>query len=599
MVGGGVYQSGQPRPTAAAFFSRRGTVGEYRCLRSTVPLSPGRMAPCDILSVPFGRRNRTCPRRPCGDSMTEILTESFCERCGTRYTFESSTSRARRLGKFKTLSKGLKNFVLSDDTTLDEAMAAARSDDERDVTSQQLDAFHKTFNFCMSCRQYTCANCWNEVEGRCLSCAPHLGTDILAAPFPEMPTLAGIAAATNGHAGHGEMTLPPLETAWPGSDVDSAAIEELADAQPAVTADAVADASPERPPEAINAGAAEAGPEVAKSAEHVAPTSPEMPAGFGAPDPVAPEHDDMGAAPGPTVETPEAAAPEPAPAAPVAAETVESPVAADDAGRLSHIPTADTERVAAVASRKTDALLRRFRPGQSLDAAIAAFEAGLAEAETLGGPAGLQPAAAPDSFDLPEKGQAEASTEPAAGPAEAPEAAASAPEPIAVTLAKPAPLEPAATVEPAAEVPGASEPAGPVAAETEEPATAAPAPSATEPRDDRVEVPTWRIVAPDNADAGPPPPIAAPPTPARQAEPTQWPTTPEWPTQPDADPLGFLTARRATDAMWVASSQDLLSVPQRSGAAAPTPTVQSCVSCGLSLSATARFCRRCGARQEG
>ncbi|HET9520246.1 MAG TPA: hypothetical protein VFO73_04285, partial [Candidatus Limnocylindrales bacterium] len=119
--------------------------------------------------------------------MPEILTESFCERCGTRYTFESAApTKARRLGRFKTLSKGLKNYVMSDDTSLDEALAAARSDDERALTSQQLDAFHSTFNFCMTCRQYTCANCWNQVEGRCLTCAPHLGHEILPAPFPDL-----------------------------------------------------------------------------------------------------------------------------------------------------------------------------------------------------------------------------------------------------------------------------------------------------------------------------------------------------------------------------------------------------------------------------
>ena len=48
--------------------------------------------------------------------MPEILTESFCERCGTRYTFESAApTKAKKLGRFKTLSKGLKNYVLSDD----------------------------------------------------------------------------------------------------------------------------------------------------------------------------------------------------------------------------------------------------------------------------------------------------------------------------------------------------------------------------------------------------------------------------------------------------------------------------------------------------
>ena len=137
--------------------------------------------------------------------MSEILTESFCERCGTRYTFESARPKIRLKG-VKVLSRGLKNFVLSDDTTLDEAMAAARSETDRDVTSHQLDAFHKTFNFCMSCRQYTCPNCWNEVEARCLSCAPLLGHELMPASFPSVPSLARTAAVaeptTNGANGH-------------------------------------------------------------------------------------------------------------------------------------------------------------------------------------------------------------------------------------------------------------------------------------------------------------------------------------------------------------------------------------------------------------
>src|SRR5215207_221608 len=134
--------------------------------------------------------------------MPEILTESFCERCGTRYTFESAAPRAARLKGVKVLSRGLKNFVMSDDTSLDEAMAAARSDTDREVTSQQLDAFHKTFNFCMQCRQYTCANCWNVAEGRCLTCSPHLGSEIMPAPFPHLDPAAAFGVASNGTNGH-------------------------------------------------------------------------------------------------------------------------------------------------------------------------------------------------------------------------------------------------------------------------------------------------------------------------------------------------------------------------------------------------------------
>src|SRR6476469_3457642 len=135
--------------------------------------------------------------------MTEILTESFCERCGTRYTFESARPKSRLKG-VKVMTRGLKNFVLSDDTSMDEAMAAARSDTERESTAYQLDAFHKTFNFCMQCRQYTCPNCWNEAEARCLTCAPHLGHEIMPAPFPDLPAEGfpgADAVHTNGSNG--------------------------------------------------------------------------------------------------------------------------------------------------------------------------------------------------------------------------------------------------------------------------------------------------------------------------------------------------------------------------------------------------------------
>ena len=133
-----------------------------------------------------------------GGPMAEVLTESFCERCGTRYTFESAQPRVKRLKGVKVLSRGLKNFVLSDDSSLDEAMAAARSDTDREVTAQQLDAFHQTFNFCMTCRQYTCANCWNEAEGAL--------PDVCAAPRPRDPagarsrtwTRSGLVAARRG-----------------------------------------------------------------------------------------------------------------------------------------------------------------------------------------------------------------------------------------------------------------------------------------------------------------------------------------------------------------------------------------------------------------
>jgi len=47
------------------------------------------------------------------------------------------------------------------------------------------------------------------------------------------------------------------------------------------------------------------------------------------------------------------------------------------------------------------------------------------------------------------------------------------------------------------------------------------------------------------------------------------------------------------DALWAESNR---AVDQRS-VNKPAGAVQPCVSCGLSLSATARFCRRCGSAQ--
>jgi len=51
----------------------------------------------------------------------------------------------------------------------------------------------------------------------------------------------------------------------------------------------------------------------------------------------------------------------------------------------------------------------------------------------------------------------------------------------------------------------------------------------------------------------------------------------------------------AMEALWVASARDV--VAQAPGGAVPVGGVQPCNSCGLSLSANARFCRRCGTRQ--
>ena len=420
--------------------------------------------------------------------MPEILTESFCERCGTRYTFESNAPKGRRLGRFKTISKGLRNFVMSDDASLDEALAAARNDAEREATAHQLDAFHKTFNFCMSCRQYTCANCWNEPEGRCLTCAPHLGHEILPAPFPNLAPESISLDATNGAATNGHGAAIPEALSWPVSDLvrDEPEAEVVAEAEPGADSELPVEAAPDAP---------------MPVAEVQEPLSPIRPAT------ARPAHD-----------------------------------AVDDR--------------AAAAAAQTAALLARFRPGQSIDAALDAFEAARAAGE----------------------------------------AASAAPEPPTIQAAPPSatpPDDPDTIERPAA---ASSQPT--VERDTTVEAPAVPV--------EQVGQPAWRLIAPDatpRAADGHPADVAAASAPtldhsAQRPAAPQWPAVPQWPgqTSDTVDNLAFLTARRAPDDVWAASSRDVLA-PAPAAGATPSGGVQSCVSCGLSLSATARFCRRCGTRQ--
>ncbi len=504
--------------------------------------------------------------------MTEILTESFCERCGTRYTFESAAPHQRRMGGIRVLGRGLKNFVMSDDSSLDEAMAAARSDEEREATAQQLDAFHRTFNFCMSCRQYTCGTCWNDGEARCLSCAPLAAGELAG-------DIASEGAADAGDIGPDlerllRVTGASADAAWAPDALQGPAPGPAPELEVVAWPEAGADVAEE---------AAIAAPEAAVAApEDVAVAAPEeaaTPYFRAAPEPAAPDTTTPGAA------SPEATVEEPAaPAAPAPAQ----PAAAD----LFHL-----------------------EPGESLDEAIAAYEAAETAGAEGGGP-GVDIVAQP--------------TWPTAPVAAEPE-----PEPVAAAegdVALPAPTaEPMPAVLPAEALPAAE--ALPPAAELEAPAARAESEAvsaepeaatlAPEVREREPEVtapePEFMIVAPENEPSGrepaapsmpvvPPVPAARPPD-ETPSGPPQWPTGPRWPTgiparqpapppAPAADPLAAIMARQATEAMWAASSADVLQPPLATQAA-PTAAVQPCVSCGISLSATARFCRRCGTSQDG
>jgi hypothetical protein len=134
--------------------------------------------------------------RPTGEratALTETLTESFCERCGTRYEFSAPT-RLNPLRKTRGLIGGLKNYLTSQDA-LSDAINDAMRDETGQLATAQLDAFHEAFNFCIDCRQYTCLSCWNEDAGRCRTCVPIPGRDDLAARIAGQP-VPGIAEAT-------------------------------------------------------------------------------------------------------------------------------------------------------------------------------------------------------------------------------------------------------------------------------------------------------------------------------------------------------------------------------------------------------------------
>ena len=172
-----------------------------------------------------------------------------------------------------------------------------------------------------------------------------------------------------------------------------------------------------------------------------------------------------------------------------------------------------------------------------------------------------------------------------------PELAAAGSEPEPVVAAEPEPVAAAAEPEPepVAAAPPEPEPVA-AAAEPEPVAEQAPVEPVT-----RTPTPGWTIVAPDvpRTDA-PPAPAAWPPRspvyqppPTGPAAPAATPSQPGQPSWPTVPPAAFSVP--AAQAVWEESS---LSVIGRPGSG-----VQACVSCGLPLSATARFCRRCGSRQ--
>jgi hypothetical protein len=448
----------------------------------------------------------------------------------------------------------------------------------------------------MSCRQYTCANCWNEIESRCLSCAP-LGSDNLSFPATAEP-LARILGQTepeplaaNGHL-NGDTGLaapaqptPPEASAWPTSD--RARDEDPwpgLPALPAVAGQPVDEPSVEAVVEASTAGAEAVSDAPEATAAEIAPVE-------AAPVPEVVAQDD------------------------IVDEDVALAVAAAELARHA-AAEADTERQR-LAAEEAEAERQRLA-AEEAEAEQARQAVAQAEAERQRLAA---EEAAQREREVAAAAEAERQRQSADEEAQRARQAAVEAEALRQRLAVEAELQHEREAAAAADREREAESLA-AAAEL------SPPPSA--PRDDRVETPTWQIVAPEIAptpDSGlldvPPTTLAPQPAipvrpaatnggvqatngaggavngaPAPPAGASEWPSPantppPQWPmpkTVAPQWPVGQGTSRGANDDLWAASSQDVLG---KAGSG-----VQPCTSCGLPLSATARFCRRCGTQQH-
>ena len=151
--------------------------------------------------------------------MTDTVLQSFCERCGTRYTFtEQDTRRESGLSKLGR-SLGLRG--------------APRPSGEPTVATAlpTHDPFRATFHFCLECRQYTCQSCWNADAGYCQTCYPLPEVDLQAAE-----RAASAEALSTGPAAFAA-TAAVVDSAWPTTDLDRASAAPPAPASAPRTVD--------------------------------------------------------------------------------------------------------------------------------------------------------------------------------------------------------------------------------------------------------------------------------------------------------------------------------------------------------------------------
>ena len=137
--------------------------------------------------------------------MTDTVLQSFCERCGARYTYteqeqkpDGSRSKLGRLGRRTAADPSAEPTV---STTL--------------PTSERFDG---TFHFCLECRQYACTDCWNSSAGYCVGCRPQDGTEIDPDPPVTRPSMSPTVAA-----GGTRTDIGAVPSAWPTGDLKRSA----------------------------------------------------------------------------------------------------------------------------------------------------------------------------------------------------------------------------------------------------------------------------------------------------------------------------------------------------------------------------------------
>ena len=526
--------------------------------------------------------------------MTETLTESFCERCGTRYQFSAPT-RLNPLRKTRGLIGGLRNYLTTQDALSDAIGDGIRSEEDR-LASAQLEAFHESFNFCIDCRQYTCLNCWNDDAGRCRSCAPIPGTDDLAerlaASFTAQPPSATLTKL--------EATTAAGLEAWPTSDLPVVGgngsvahdVSDWPEVDFPIGAGAGVEPEPEPvaaevEPEPVVAEAVEPPPLVAETESLVAEVEPEPVAAEVEPEPVVAEVEPE----------PVAAEVEPEPVVaevepePVVAEVEPEPVAAEvEPGPVgSSIEVEPVRAPLRVVAWDEDAAYELIEPEPAPSFALGEPTEAEAEPEPVAAEVEPEPVVA-EAEPEPVVAEAEAEPEPVVAEAE--------PEPV-VAEAEPEPVVAEAEPEP---VVAEAEPAGPEPEQPPQRVRLAPISETI------LHFPTRPTPLPSPQEEAPAAAAAADDSPelaARRAQldllglgdPGQGPVGPERPQALPYRSRGAAVseaeiARAAVlrGSFWEASAREV-------AAATGVVGIQSCGQCGLSLSANARFCRRCGTPQ--